>query len=60
MNYKVRMLDELLDLKEKIVKAENCNIGMTESEHKLLDDQVVAMKRYYEILYKRLTDFITQ
>ena len=45
MNYKVRMLDEL---------------SMTEEEHRLLSDQVVAMKRYYEILYKRLTDFITQ
>ena len=56
MNYKIRMLDELLDLKEKITKAENCNITMTESENKLLNDQIVAMKRYYEILYKRLTD----
>ena len=40
MNYIVRTLDELLDLK-KIVKAENCNISMTQSEHKLLDDQML-------------------
>ena len=43
MNYKERMLEELLDLKEKITKIENFDKTLSEEDRKLLDEQRTAM-----------------
>ena len=54
MNYKERMLEELLDLKEKITKIENFDKTLSEEDRKLLDEQRTAMCQYFNVLHTRL------
>lgn len=54
MNYKERMLEELLNLKERITKIENFNKTLSEEDKKLLDEQRTAMCQYFSVLHTRL------
>ena len=54
MNYKKRMLEELLDLNEKIYKLNNfINTNKTRN-NELLENQLNAMIEYSDILKERI------
>lgn len=54
MNYKQKMVIELVDLREKIIKLESLDKITTEEERNLLDRQLKAMSEYYTILHDRI------
>ncbi len=56
MNYKTRMLDEILELQIKIVKFEKYINSKTKDPQNpsLEEKQLDAMKQYFNALYERL------
>lgn len=54
MNYKARMLEELIDLTHKIEKLRSFNKTLSEKEMKLLEEQLKAMETYHQTLKERL------
>lgn len=56
MNYKQRMIDELIDLRTKAIKLEQfCRENtLMKEEQELLDKQLRAMNEYYDALYTRI------
>lgn len=56
MNYKQRMINELIDLRTKVIKLEQfCRENtLMKEEQELLDRQLRAMNEYYDALYTRI------
>ena len=56
MNYKQRMIDELIELRTKIIKLEQFSRENTliKEDQELLDRQLRAMNEYYDSLYTRI------
>lgn len=58
MNYKTRMLEELLELTERILNLENFSNkpinGVTKEKLELCSKQLVVMEQYQDILIQRL------
>lgn len=54
MNYKQRMINELLELNERIVRLQNFNRLLTEEQAQMIDKQLKAMTEYFNILKERI------
>ena len=50
MNYKQRMINELLELNERIVRLQKFNRLLTEEQAQMIDKQLKAMTEYFNIL----------
>ncbi len=54
MNYKQRMINELLELNERIVRLQKFNRLLTEEQAQMIDKQLKAMTEYFNILKERI------
>lgn len=55
MNYKQRMIIEILDLKEKIINLENfVKMKVKSKEDEMLKKQIECMHAYYGVLQDRI------
>lgn len=54
MNYKQRMINELLELNVRIVRLQNFDRLLTEEQAQMIDKQLKAMTEYFDILKERI------